>query len=66
LPPPTVGLSVSASPLKPRDSIGRMSVDYPRSVSDYDHQLKPVSRGLAWAGFLASFAGDTLGRKPLR
>jgi hypothetical protein len=46
-----------------------MSVGYPRSESVYDHQLERVARGLAWAGFLASFAGvlkDTLGRKPLR
>ena len=46
--------------------MGRMSVDYPSSVSVYDYQLEPVARGLAWAGFLASFAGDTLGRRPLR
>ena len=64
-----MGLSVSAPPLKPKDSIGRMSVDYPRSESDYDHQLERVARGLARAEFLASFAGalkDALGRKPLR
>jgi hypothetical protein len=43
-----------------------MSVDYPRSESDYEHQLERVARGWAWAGFLASFAGGTLGWKPLR
>ena len=52
-----MGLVVPAPSLKPKDSIGRMSVGYPNSESDYDRR------------FLVSFAEalkGTLGREALR
>jgi hypothetical protein len=72
-----VRLSLPAPTSKPRDSIGRMSVGYPRSESDYAFEPRAVFfRLLVCLGlypsdrrFLASFGGalkDTLGRGPLR
>ena len=72
-----MGLSVPAPPLKPRDSIGRMSVGYPRSESGYVFASLAVFSGLLVClglypsdrRFLAPFGGalkDTLGRGPLR
>ena len=51
-----MGLSVSAPPLKPRDSIGRMSVDYPRSESDYYRQF---------LGYFADALKGTVGREAI-
>lgn len=54
---PTARLSGPAPPLKPKDSIGRMSVGYPGSESGYDRR------------FLASIAAalkGTLGREAVR
>jgi hypothetical protein len=41
-----VALGVPAPPLKPRDSIGRMSVGYPRSESGYVFASLAVFSGL--------------------
>jgi hypothetical protein len=72
-----VRLSLPAPPSKPRDSIGRMSVDHAGSESDYVSLPRSIFPGLLVClglypsdrRFLASFGGalkDTLGRKPLR
>ena len=70
-------LSLPAPPSKPKDSIGRMSVGYPRSESDYVFAPRAIFFGLlvyldlypSDRRFLASFGGalkDTLGWEPLR